>query len=169
MPLHKNNKEIRDLWLKGLTGSQIAKELGVTRNSVIGKLHRMRHAGLLAGRTLDERMQAVSMMKQKTGPKPPKQVPPVIEREPQVLKPKPEPEPKSLFVCEEAPLPVEAFKKPVKFDKLTPQSCRFILNSGDPKDFLFCNKPKKGKSYCEDHQKLCYYPVPKKEIANVKE
>jgi len=162
MPLDENNTEIRDLWLKGLTGSEIAKQLGVTRNSVMGKLHRMRHAGLLAGKALNERMKAISAMGKKQPPEPSPPILPIVEREPQKPKPEPTPEPVNLFVCEEVEAPVEKPTKPIPLDKLTPKSCRFIINSGDPKDFLFCGEPKKGSSYCEEHENLCYYRVPKK-------
>ncbi|CAB5220063.1 GcrA cell cycle regulator [uncultured Caudovirales phage] len=154
----ENNAQIKELWVKGLTARQISVELGVTRNSVLGKLHRMRNSGLLAGNPMDERMKSMSSKK----PGPSEEFNPILEREPQKLRPEPVPEPVNIFVQTEAPQPVAPPTKPIKFDKLTSKSCRFIVNRGDPKDFLFCGKVKKGRSYCDEHEKLCYYrPITK--------
>jgi len=62
--------------------------------------------------------------------------------------------PVNFILCAEAPAPVG---KPLKFEQLTPKSCRFVINSGAVKDFLFCGKEKTRRSYCEEHAKLCYY------------
>ena len=154
--MDENNTEIKELWLKGLTGSQIAEQLKVTRNSVMGKLHRMRHSGMLARKALDERMRSVGMsVKKEKAPEPERKPDP--ERTVDVWIPGPEPVEQhlSIIVCEE--VPPQPTSKPICFDKLTSKSCRFIVNSGDPKEFLFCGKQKKGKSYCAEHEEICYY------------
>ena len=58
--------------------------------------------------------------------------------------------------------PKEQTSQPVKFDKLTPKLCRFVLNDGPPENFLFCGQPKKGRAYCKDHEALCYYRIERK-------
>jgi GcrA cell cycle regulator len=159
--MDENNNQIKDLWLEGLTGSQIAKKLGVTRNSVMGKLHRMRHSGALAGKALKQRMKSI-----KTA---------ISKKELEIRKsdpgsafdvwiPRPVPVEKylSIIVCED--VPPKPVGKPIQFDKLTSKSCRFVVNSGNPRDFLFCGNPKKGRSYCDEHEKICYYrPIKKDE------
>ena len=156
--MDENNKEIKELWLKGLTGNQIAKQLSITRNSVMGKLHRMRHSGILAEKALDERMKTIRTAVRKKiettlelehKPDPDSTVNAWIPR------PEPVEQHLNLVVCEEAP--PQPTSKPIPFEKLTSRSCRFIINSGDPKDFLFCGKPKKGRSYCDEHENVCYY------------
>lgn len=42
----KKRQEIADLWQLGLSGSVIAEKLGITRNSVIGAVYRMRKNGI---------------------------------------------------------------------------------------------------------------------------
>ena len=156
--MDENNKEIKELWLKGLTGNQIAKQLSITRNSVMGKLHRMRHSGVLAGKALDGRIKAIGMAIKNKIDKPSKpERKPDPESTVDVWIPRPEPVEQhlNLIVCEE--VPAKPARNPIPFEKLTSKSCRFIVNSGDPKDFLFCGKPKKGKSYCDEHENICYY------------
>ena len=38
----KHEQELLKLWEEGLSGKLIAEKLGVTRNAVMGKLHRLR-------------------------------------------------------------------------------------------------------------------------------
>ena len=46
---------LKRLWLEGLSASQIAKQLGgVTRNAVIGKVHRLGLAGERGGERIAE-------------------------------------------------------------------------------------------------------------------
>lgn len=49
-PVRQMNEEkrekIRDLWRLGLSSSEIANEVGLSRNSVIGAVHRMRQNGV---------------------------------------------------------------------------------------------------------------------------
>ena len=59
-------ESLKSLWLEGLSASQVAKQLGgVTRNAVIGKIHRLGISGRVAG-----------------GNAPPRIGPPVLSAEP---------------------------------------------------------------------------------------
>ncbi len=46
---------------------------------------------------------------------------------------------------------------------LGPNDCRFPFSDPNKADFRFCGAPvKRGSSYCETHNALCWLPVPKK-------
>ena len=34
-------EDLRKMWLEGLTANEIAKRLGVSKNSIVGKVHRL--------------------------------------------------------------------------------------------------------------------------------
>ena len=67
---------LKKLWLEGLSASQIAGVLGegVTRNAVIGKVHRLK----LTGRAKP----ASSAPRARTAPRAARRAPPVAERRP---------------------------------------------------------------------------------------
>ena len=149
---------LKKLWLEGLSASQIAAELGgVTRNAVIGKVHRLG----LSGRTRSTRAVAP-----RPNPKA-KQAPVAQPLTSGNLKLKPQPRAEA----EEAPMPSP---QPVLslVDAKGPQSRRatiLMLNDrvckwpiGDPskEDFHFCGCPSAvGSPYCEYHTKIAYQPV----------
>jgi GcrA cell cycle regulator len=159
------------LWQKGLPASQICVELGITRNAVAGKLHRFKLSGRIDKKNIDERLMAISEQARKDKvarlPELTKQKPPEItlykieDKLIPLAKVNTEPvsNPVNFVFHKEAPAPVG---KPISFEKLTPKSCRYVINSGDVKDFLFCGKPKERGSYCEGHAKLCYYTLVRK-------
>lgn len=64
-------EKLRELWDKGLSASQIAKELaeGVTRNAVIGKAHRMGLASRPSPVKSDPAKRAAAAAKKKVAPK----------------------------------------------------------------------------------------------------
>lgn len=63
-------EKLRELWDKGLSASQIAKELaeGVTRNAVIGKAHRMGLASRPSPVKADPAKRAAATSKKKAAP-----------------------------------------------------------------------------------------------------
>ena len=128
---------LRSLWLDGLSASQIAKQLGgVTRNAVIGKVHRLglggrgapsapgRPARVSPPRPARPRRAATRPSRVMAPPRPP------------VAAPVPTPEGPGL-VTDMARLPVHACKWPI----------------GDPKspDFSFCGRHAEGR-YCVAHE-----------------
>ena len=162
------DEKMIQLWQKGFPASHIAKELGITRNSVAGKLHRFKISGRIEKKNIDERLLSIKEDARKNE----------VARLSELSKQQPQKvslykieekliplahvqtesvcEPVSLIKCEEIHA---SSSKPIKFEKLTSRSCRYVINNGDVKDFLFCGKPKERGSYCEDHAKLCYYTL----------
>ena len=162
--MDENNADIKELWLKGFTGSQIAAQLSVTRNSVMGKLHRMRHSGVLSGKALDERMKSINTVVKKKNNEDLTCKKKLVEKKNEnnyIPRQEPVEDLLNIIMCEE--VIVEQTSNPITFDRLTPKSCRFIINNGNPKDFLFCGNPKKGRSYCDKHERICYYRPIKKD------
>ena len=158
------------LWEKGTPSSQIARQLGVTRNAVAGKLHRFKISGRIVQKNIDKRFDAIKadirQLEKERKTIASAQATPNVSlykiEDKTISLPKVATEAHSetvnLIVCKEVPAPVG---KSLRFDKLTAKSCRFILNDGPPQDFLFCGKEKTGRSYCADHSKLCYYTLKK--------
>jgi hypothetical protein len=159
-----------ELWEKGGTASQIAKELGVTRNAVAGKLHRFKFSGRIVQKNIDNRFDAIKADLRQLDKE--RRTITNAQANPNVsvykiedalislpkIKTEAFSEAVNLIVCKEVPAPVG---KNIRFDQLTAKSCRFIINDGPAKDFLFCGQEKTGKSYCAEHSKLCHYTLPR--------
>lgn len=160
-----------ELWEKGIPSSQIAKELGITRNAVAGKLHRFKFSGRIAQKNIDKRFDAIKadlrQLEKERKTIASAQANPNVSvykiEDKSISLPKVETETYgetvNLIVCREVPPPVG---KSLKFEQLTAKSCRFILNDGPASGFLFCGKEKTGRSYCDEHSKLCHYTLTRK-------
>lgn len=152
---------LKKLWAEGLSASQIAGRLGgVTRNAVIGKVHRLG----LSGRATTSRMKMLRPRnRQAVVPGAP------AKRPTAVAKPRftqsgnpalralyhPEAEP---FIpsVEELDIPMNERKS---IQSLSECSCRWPI--GDPQlaDFHFCGKNKvPGLPYCEFHARRAFQP-----------
>ncbi|WP_072396366.1 GcrA family cell cycle regulator [Hyphomicrobium sp. CS1GBMeth3] len=147
---------LKKLWSEGLSASQIAGRLGgVTRNAVIGKVHRLG----LSGRATTSRMKshrpraraattARARMQQK--PRFAQQGNPALRA---LYQPEAEPFTPSV---EELVIPL---KERRTIQTLTECSCRWPI--GDPQDaeFHFCGKTKvTGLPYCEFHARRAFQP-----------
>lgn len=140
---------LKTLWAKGLSASQVAREMGIrSRSAIIGKVHRLclpyrttitRFYG--TGRPARERDAAIRLKRsQRSAPR-------RVTFASGPLPPEP-PRPKKLFTL----------------DSLTDSQCRFPY--GDPKtvEFGFCGCEKMpGSSYCPGHHGKVYAGVPVRE------
>jgi hypothetical protein len=139
--MHDIQVKILKHWEQGKAASQIATELGITRNAVMGHLYRMRQAGV--------------KMRHKPNTTPPKSRPigqkKLVRKAPVPIKP---------TIAEIlAQQDQTATGKPVPLMQLKSQSCRYVVSGAAAKDLLFCNEPKwGGSSYCHKHHYICYVP-----------
>jgi GcrA cell cycle regulator len=134
---------LRKLWAEGLSASQIAKQLGgVTRNAVIGKVHRLG----LAGRATPSR--------------PAKR--PVRTARPRVMGPS---APRlrtaaptfSVVIPALEPLKLEDGKAATVLT-INESMCKFPIGDPTDADFAFCGRGSCNGPYCADHARLAYQP-----------
>lgn len=168
---------LKKMWGEGQSASQIAKELGgVTRNAVIGKVHRLGLSNRAA-------TTAKADAKPKAAPKPdprPKaaQKPAATEAkasEPPAPKPLPvrkqiipagqplPPQPSANEISPEALAKVSAIEKKAKklsLMELTERTCKWPVGDPATDDFWFCGLPvQQGKPYCEAHVGVAFQPM----------
>jgi GcrA cell cycle regulator len=145
-------EQLRKLWEAGLSASQIAAELGnVTRNAVIGKVHRLGLAG---------RAKSTAAAPRQRKPRPAQHVV-------RVSRPVSRGNTALAHAFEE-----ELEPDPIAFDNVVPMSQRLSLSQlseatchwpvGDPgsPDFFFCGgKALAGLPYCAYHSRVAYQPA----------
>jgi GcrA cell cycle regulator len=136
-------RKILKLWDEGYSASGIGNHLNMTRNAVMGKIHRARAVGVKVKRS--------RIVK----PKPERKV-----KNRRIIR-KAKLENKPLPPVPQLPPSPKARPKPVRFMGLRPSSCRFVVND-DRSDYLFCNAEKEVGSYCKAHADLCYMPPGRK-------
>lgn len=170
---------LKKMWGEGQSASQIAKELGgVTRNAVIGKVHRLGLSNRATGGTKAEakpKAAPKSEPKAKPAPKPaapsappsaasdpaPKPIPPRKQIIPagQPLPPQPsanEISPEALAKVSE----VEKKAKKLSLMELTERTCKWPVGDPATEDFWFCGLPvQQGKPYCEAHVGVAFQPM----------
>lgn len=147
---------LKKLWGDGLSASQIAKHLGgVTRNAVIGKVHRLG----LSGRAAPSRPARHPAAK----PAPRPRAQPAAPVSTVKARPAAAPQP----AARPAPAPVEAKRlasgEYATVLTLKDSMCKWPI--GDPADttFRFCGRRSgPGDAYCEAHAQLAYQPQAKR-------
>ena len=126
----------------GLSCGQIAHEIGVSRNAVIGKINRL---GLSRGRS------AATATRSCAG---------AARRRPQVLTQRLAL--RALFASEPAPDDVVS-TEPCSLLNLAPRKCRWPITAGDTAEFSFCgNITTDGMSYCAGHARIAYRLAPQR-------
>jgi len=145
------------LWGEGLSASVIAKILGgVTRNAVIGKVHRLRLEGRAPARrapaTADKTIEV----------KPPRKAP-AAPRTDGAMALKQEVE-KQAAPAEKTAARVHLVDPPLKgaisnIMELTRHTCRWPIGDPGEENFAYCgSQAGNGSPYCEHHTKLAYQP-----------
>ncbi|HYF54834.1 MAG TPA: GcrA family cell cycle regulator [Salinarimonas sp.] len=154
---------LKKLWTDGLSASQIAAELGgVTRNAVIGKVHRLG----LSGRSKTAPVAAAAPRPRK--PSAPRPAGPVVEADGEEAEVEIRPEPIAP-VLETAPMPF-VDPRPVEIAIPTSQRvtimelresmCRWPLGDPTNPEFRFCGgRAITGLPYCPEHAQVAYQPT----------
>jgi len=176
---------LKRLWGEGQSASQIAKELGgVTRNAVIGKVHRLglsnRNGSATAASTGTAAAPEAETPKAAAKPAPKataKSATPPETREDeaeqaaapvrvkaiipagQPLPPQPsanEIDPEALAKVSE----IEKKAKRLSLMELTERTCKWPVGDPATEDFWFCGLPvQTGKPYCEAHVGVAFQPM----------
>ncbi|EAR51495.1 hypothetical protein OG2516_17281 [Oceanicola granulosus HTCC2516] len=181
---------LKKMWSEGQSASQIAKELGgVTRNAVIGKVHRLG----LSNRTGPG--PAAAAAPAQPAPAAPSAPPrPAAAAAPAKPAPAEEPEAETEEPAEPAPPPVSAARraiipagqplppqpsaneispealakvneveksaKRISLMELTERTCKWPIGDPATPDFWFCGLPvQQGKPYCEAHVGVAFQPM----------
>jgi len=146
---------LKQLWIDGLSASQIAAKLGdgITRNAVIGKVHRLG----LSGRGSPTRV-ARPRTRRPRQPSVPKRMPTDGNA---ALKAKPSASPARDL--EPALQPIRLVDIPegerIGILSLTDKTCRWPLGDPGSDEFCFCGKnPQEGTPYCDYHASVAYHP-----------
>jgi GcrA cell cycle regulator len=146
---------LRKLWLEGLSASQIASALanGITRNAVIGKVHRLGLSGRI-------KASAPSIPRVRTKPLRPATPRPPIARGNTALALKAMPaeatEPEPL---EDVVIPIS---ERVTITELKEAMCRWPMGDPTTAEFRFCGAKKPPEAtgpYCAYHSRIAYQPV----------
>ncbi|MEL6168275.1 MAG: GcrA family cell cycle regulator [Pseudomonadota bacterium] len=163
-------EQLKKMWGEGQSASQIAKELGgVTRNAVIGKVHRL---------GLSNRAGAAPAK-----PAPKTEAAPVSKQEPETVEARavperPAPPPRKAIIPAGQPLPpqpsaneispealasvreVEKKSRKITLMELTERTCKWPVGDPATSDFWFCGLPvQPGKPYCEAHVGVAFQPM----------
>ena len=176
---------LKTMWADGKSASQIAKELGgVTRNAVIGKVHRLGLSNRNGGGGSPAAAAAKTAPKEKATAKPeaakpePAAAPTPTPPAPQPVAP-PTPVPfRKPIVPAGQPLPpqpsaneispealakvaeVEKHAKRIGLMDLTERVCKWPIGDPATEDFWFCGLPvQQGKPYCEAHVGVAFQPM----------
>jgi GcrA cell cycle regulator len=137
---------LKRLWLEGLSASQIAKQLGgVTRNAVIGKVHRLGLSGRAA----------------------PSKPARTVFKAPRPARPAPSAPSAPRRIAE--PVAVQAQPTPVRYVDEAPgmatvltlgaHMCKWPIGDPSMDNFTFCGRRSGEGPYCNEHAQVAYQPA----------
>jgi len=135
---------LKKLWLEGLSASQIAKQLGgVTRNAVIGKVHRLG----LSGRATPSQPSRPAFK----APRAPRVAAPAASA------------PRRMAPTSPEPPPVTYVEEPGSATVLTlgAHMCKWPIGDPASDNFTFCGRRIGEGSYCAEHARIAYQPQQK--------
>ncbi len=168
---------LKKMWNEGQSASQIAKELGgVTRNAVIGKVHRLglsNRNGILE-KAIEEETKVADVP-----PAPaPEPEPAAIPEEPSTQSASPPASNRRAIIPAGQPLPpqpsaneispealasvreVEKTAKKLSLMELTERTCKWPVGDPATENFWFCGlNVQPGKPYCEAHVGVAFQPM----------
>ena len=120
--------QLTRLWSEGLSTAEIGKRLGISKNAVVGKAHRLH---------LNSRPSPIK----RVGPRP------AVVRQPAQARP---------IIPAAAPAPAPQ-PMPTRVVELSSQSCRWPIGHPGEENFHFCTQRAiQGKPYCIEHSAVAY-------------
>ena len=144
---------LKKLWLEGQSASQIAKQLGggVTRNAVIGKVHRLG----LSGRATPSQPARTTF--RTTRPRPAAAAPqaPSAPRRIEAAQPRPAAAPA-------VPAPMPDLPGTATVMTLGAHMCKWPIGDPSSREFSFCGRRASEGVYCVEHARVAYQPQVKR-------
>jgi len=143
---------LKKLWLEGQSASQIAKQLGggVTRNAVIGKVHRLG----LSGRAAPSQPARATFRPSRPRPAQPTQAPSAPRRIEAV-------QPRAVS-APSVPVPMPDLPGTATVMTLGAHMCKWPIGDPSSTEFSFCGRRASEGVYCVEHARVAYQPQVKR-------
>ncbi len=146
---------LRELWAEGHSTAEIGRRMGVSKNAVVGKAHRLDLAGRPSPirREGDAEPPQATVVRRMTG----STLPPLAAAAP-VPPPPPLPRPATALARAEAPKPQVVLSVPARAPRA--HTCCWPLGDPGTRSFRFCDAgAMPGKPYCGEHAAVAYVKV----------
>lgn len=160
-------KQLKKLWEKGLSTTEIAKKMNVSKNSVVGKVHRLclkarpspikkkegeqvsetEQKDLFIAQQEIEQLSSTDTSNEKV----------VSDGEEQAVKNKIETLPASKSETQPKSKAEKKNRTHIKLVELDSHTCRWPIGDPREEDFCFCGKKvHAGQTYCDEHSQVAY-------------
>ena len=143
---------LKKLWLEGQSASQIAKQLGggVTRNAVIGKVHRLG----LSGRAAPSQPARATFRPSRPRPAAPPTQAPSAPRRIEAAPARP--------AAAQVPAPMPDLPGTATVMTLGAHMCKWPIGDPSSNEFSFCGRRSSEGVYCVEHARVAYQPQVKR-------
>ena len=144
---------LKKLWLEGQSASQIAKQLGggVTRNAVIGKVHRLG----LSGRAAPSQPARATFRPARPRPAAQPTQAPSAPRRIEAVQPR-------VAAAPSVPAPMPDLPGTATVMTLGAHMCKWPIGDPSSNEFSFCGRRSSEGVYCVEHARVAYQPQVKR-------
>ena len=144
---------LKKLWLEGQSASQIAKQLGggVTRNAVIGKVHRLG----LSGRAAPSQPARATFRPARPRPAAQPTQAPSAPRRIEAVQPR-------VAAAPSVPAPMPDLPGTATVMTLGAHMCKWPIGDPSSNEFSFCGRRSSEGVYCVEHARVAFQPQVKR-------